>query len=169
MSKFCQTCQAEAADDHLFCSVCGTKFPEKASPAETINAAEPAREVLPIHQSPYVPPTPPVYQASAPAAMPEPESTRGRGLGIASLILGIIGIVFSFIVYFITLTFDYFSPGALLCTTLFSFFPTISLAFAIVSKACGYRGGQATAGLVTSIIGSAFIFLSFFINITYLF
>jgi len=66
---------------------------------------------------------------------PAPGNEPGKGLAIASLILGIAGVVFSWMMGF----------GGL---------PSlIGLILAIVAKKKGFSGGIATAGLIISIIG----------------
>ena len=105
---FCTKCGAQNADGTQFCTSCGTPLNAQQSQAQ------------PVYQQPVQP----VY----PVAVAQP----GKGMAVASLILGIIS---------------------------FFLFPVVTGTLGIilggVAKSKGYRGGMATAGLVCGAIGLA--------------
>ena len=73
-----------------------------------------------------------------------PHTPPGQGMAIASLVMGILGLVTGF-----------FFAGLL--------FGILGIIFAMSARKQGYTGGIATAGLVTSIISVAFGGLMFLI------
>ncbi|MCL2376973.1 MAG: DUF4190 domain-containing protein [Defluviitaleaceae bacterium] len=76
----------------------------------------------------------PNQQDGFPTPPPAPAPEQGKGLAIASLILGCIGLVFSWLMGFAGL------PAL------------IGLILAIVAKKKGFSGGLGTAGLIVSIV-----------------
>jgi len=65
-----------------------------------------------------------------------PRQQPSQGLAIASMVLGIVGIIFSWSLYAIPI-------------------PIVGLILAIIARRNGNTGGMATTGLVTSIIAIA--------------
>jgi len=146
---FCKNCGQQLPDDTKFCPECGT-------------ATDLAPQNAYYHtQAVYVKPTIP-----------------GKGLGIAAMILGIIGVFASFsslenlisdvdYIKSIKHASDYFQS---LCSRyLFDFFmncvsSVLAFCFARSSREKGYTGGMCTAGLVLGVIG-IFLNLAFLIFI----
>jgi hypothetical protein len=111
---FCKNCGTQCADNAGFCPNCGTALTQEEQPVYQ----QPVME-QPIQQ--------PVYQQPV---MEQPVQQPGKGLAIASLVLGIV---------------------SLLC---FPFITGIlAIIFGAVAKNKGYIGGMATAGIVCGIIG----------------
>ena len=102
----------------------------------------------------------------------------GRGFGIASMVLGIIGLVYSIssldtatevanIVgndYFGLYDFA-FNIGAIIGILIFSVLSILALIFSGSARKRGYRNGVSTSGLVMGIIGVIFYFISVMILI----
>lgn len=121
---FCPNCGAQNADNAPFCANCGSRFEQQAPAAPVYNPA-------------------PGYAPVAPGYTPAPVANPGKGMGIASMVLGILAIL-------------------LLCTSL----TYVAIACAIVgcilgglgmkkSKEVGMSNGMGVAGLVCSIIALA--------------
>ncbi len=114
---FCPICGRENNDNAMFCEGCGN----------ALNGAQQAPQQNAYQQDPYQQNAyqPNYNQAPAPAQ-------PGKGLAIASLVLGII---------------------SFLC------FPaitgTLGIIFGGVAKSKGFKGGMATAGIVCGVIGVA--------------
>ena len=72
-----------------------------------------------------------------PPVPPPPVHQPGRGLAVASLVLGIVSLVFTFVVPIPFVNW---------------FLAIVGIALAVAAKQQGYTGGMATAGLVCSII-----------------
>ena len=133
---FCPNCGAQNADNVPFCANCGSRIEGQAP-------AAPAYHAAPAYPSAPTYPNAPAYGAApvAPAYGAAPATVPGKGLGIASMVVGIISLV-------------------LFCTT------WIAMACAIVgavlggiavkkAKDVGMKNGMAVAGLVCSIIALA--------------
>lgn len=135
---YCPNCGMNNADGVTFCANCGSQLENQQAPQQ------------PEYQAPYQPyPSQPAYNAApAPKA-----SVPGKGLGIASLILGIISIV--------TLCLAYTSVP-LICGILSFIF---SLVGKSQSKKAGASNGCAVAGLILSIICIAIHLLALFLVI----
>ncbi len=131
---FCKRCGAEHPDGTRFCSFCGTSMIDRNNNYDPrygqaqqngyqnqYNQQDPYQQYnngQNMYQNPYDP----YYRA--------PVSNNGRGLAIASLVLGILSIfVFAVI------------AGPL------------GIIFGCMAKSNGYRGAMATAGIVCGIIG----------------
>ena len=110
---FCNNCGAEIADGAAFCTSCGA------------SQGAPAPQQAPMGYG-----QPPVYAA-------EPEQQQSIGLAVAGMVLGIVALVFSCCVPYITF----------ICALVGCILSGISLA--------KHKGGKgmAIAGLVCSIIG----------------
>lgn len=107
----CPNCGFQNNDGVAFCSNCG---------APVAPAAQPQVQAQPVYQQP-------VYQQPVAAKVP------GKGMGIASLVLGLCGIL----IY------------PLICGIL-------AVSFGGVARSKGYKGGMATAGIVLGVIDLAF-------------
>lgn len=121
--KFCQNCGNQMEDTAAVCTACGT-------PANGVAQAAPAAPVAPQPQ----------YYAAPqmPYAVPK---IPGKGMGIASMVLGIICLALFCIPYI-----------ALPCAIIACALGGAGLA---KSKKCGAKNGVAVAGLVCSIIALA--------------
>lgn len=107
--------------------------------AQPVQAEQPAQPVQPAQ---FVQPVQPMqFQPVKPVR-------RGRGLGIASMVIGIIAIVYSFPVAFSVLAVP---TEALVPMAIFmGILGIISLVFGIVSICMGYKKGQSISGVVMS-------------------
>lgn len=104
----------------VFCPNCGTQNPDGANCCMKCGTQFVAA---------------PVY--AAPAQTPAPATVPGKGLGIASLVCGIV---------------SFFCFGVIL--------GILAVVFGGVAKSKGYKGGMATAGIVLGIIGLALYVLT---------
>ncbi len=125
---FCKYCGCQLEDGAMFCVACGQSQADAAPQQAAPQAPVYAQPQQPVYAAPQVPYGNPYAQPSVP----------GKGLGIASMVLGIISLV-------------------MLC------FPSVSLICAIIgvalggvgiakAKAVGMSNGMAVAGLVCSCI-----------------
>lgn len=109
------------------------EVPQPAQPTE-IPARPASIPAQPYPQQPYAPAYVPAY--SVPYAKP---AVPGKGLAIASMVLGILGVV---------------NATGFLSVGTFSFvFSLLALIFGCVARKKGYRQGMSTAGIVLGIIG----------------
>lgn len=154
MARFCSVCGKELGDNETFCTNCGAN---NAQPTQT----QYAPTGNPYPGNTYSAGSYPGYAASA---YPQ-QSTRGRGLAIPSLILGIIGLIFDFIAFVVAMTgvevsyyLDDEERVALIFTVLFlSIFSILALIFAIIAKKRGYSSGLQKGGFITSVIGLSIV------------
>ncbi|MBR6502870.1 MAG: DUF4190 domain-containing protein [Clostridia bacterium] len=124
----CKNCGFDNNDQSQFCVNCGTVL-EQPQQAQQPNYQQPYNQ--PNYQQPYAP----QYNNYVPyqQSMPIP----GKGLGITSMVLGIISF---FCASFIT--------------------GILAIIFGGVAKSKGYRGGMATAGIVCGIISIALLVIT---------
>ncbi len=116
---FCTKCGASNSDDTNFCIECGASLADTQAEA---SAAEPAAPAAPA--VPAAPAAQATYQAAAPTA------EKGKGLAIASMVLGIV---------------SFFCFGIIT--------GIIAVILGAVSKNQGCKSGMATAGIVCGLIG----------------
>lgn len=125
---FCPNCGAQNADNAPFCANCGSRFEQQAPAAPVYNPA-------------------PGYAPAAPGYVPAAVTNPGKGLGIGSMVLGILSLVL-WCFYYISI------PGSL-----------VGIILGAVgmkkSKDAGMNNGMAVAGLVCSIIALAIWVLCF--------
>jgi len=130
----------------------------------------------------FQPFTQPAYVPVPAASVPK----RGKGFAIASMVLGIIGLPYYFLMFIISLVFmsepnlmihdsyntSGFDPivalrvGLVAMTVLGSVFAVLSLIFAFVARTKGCRNGISIAGLVISVI--SFIMIGFTILFSFI-
>lgn len=184
MSKFCPYCGTEAEDKAMFCTECGKRLDVQEQQAQPVQYAQP---VQPVQQQNYYQPNntqqyqqnpnyyaqPQQYQQK-PAAPPK---KPGKGLGIASLVLGIFAIINSLILCILdmigaaligaTSTDDVsVSAGFSVVIAVFAgfvaFLALLSLIFGIISIIKSRRG-PAIAGLIMASISILVCIISFVI------
>lgn len=139
---YCKQCGSQVPDNTKFCPFCGTvvsEQPTDGTPAANVGQPNRGWEYSPNSYQP------PIYQQP-----PRPVENPGKGLGIASLVLGIIGcLLFAFPFY---LGFFCFAASV------------VGIVLAAVSmkksKAVGASTGLAVAGLVVSICGVVVAFVA---------
>ena len=105
---------------------------------------------------------------------------RGRGFGISSMVLGIIGVVYSLVVLLmafttvtaIKMTVGFNDPGYLAAITavivmavIYSVFAILACVFSLVAMSRGYKNGVSISGLVLSLISFACLISSVIIVI----
>ena len=159
--KYCPACNAQNEDTTSFCISCGAALDQAAPPqgyAPPPQGYAPPPQGYPPQQQAYAPPPqgyppqqqgyPPIQQGYAPV----PPKPPGYGLGIASMILGILALLICYV------------PWVNIASLVMSI---IGLVLAIMAKKknaeVGAPPGLATAGLVTSIIAlivSAILFVT---------
>ncbi|MBE6807649.1 MAG: zinc ribbon domain-containing protein [Ruminococcaceae bacterium] len=166
MANFCTNCGAPMGEADVFCLACGTQ--KKVVPVQP--------EVPPVQQPPaYMPPPPP-----GPPPMMGPPVRPGRGQGIASMVLGIVSLVWSFYLYYSAYVVLYIenearSSGSISvrsvvgetmaeifapCFVVVFLLAILSVVFGAISKAKGFYGGAATAGLSTAFPSIGFIIVT---------
>lgn len=123
----CKKCGKEVKKTDAFCQYCGTKVETEVKEVKKVEKKEEVKQEV-VKKAPV-------------------ENQGGKGLSIASMVLGIVGIVFSFII----------GPFAFILSLL-------GFIFALCSKR---KNGFRLAGLITSIVGIVFqiietIFIIFF-------
>lgn len=135
---YCNNCGTQVSENAKFCENCG----------KSINAQY---YTQPQHTQQY-----PQYQYVQYVRPKVP----GRGYGISSMILGIIGLLYAF--YFVLGTFALMfalrdsggARGALLITMLiFSSLSIMATAFSIAAKNRGYINGISASGSIMGVIG----------------
>lgn len=139
--SFCTKCGTQLNDGACFCSACGTPL-----------NGQNAQPQMQFQQSVYVYTKPKV---------------PGRGLGIAGMVLGIIGLFYSVVMLMAVIAalktmnlYDYeaFSVNIplIFMILLYSSLSILGVSLAGCAKRKGYRTGISTAGVVTGIIGIVF-------------
>lgn len=142
---FCKHCGSQIEDNAAFCGVCG----------QAQNAAEPQ---APVYQAP-VQPQQPVYQAPVQPAQPVYVAPQvpvnpyaqpvipGKGLGVTSMVLGIVALVL-FCIWYLAI------PCAIIGAALGGVAQS-------KAKAAGVKNGMAVAGITCSCIalGIAVLFV----------
>ena len=143
--KFCPNCGTANADEAQFCTNCGASV-----------AAQPAAPARPVYQQPA---TPPVYMAAEP-------KIPGRGMGIAGMVLGIIGIVYAVIFFIDVLSWAdnyfarYYLEEAIPTIIIFSALGILATVFGAVARRKGFVSGVSTSGLALGIVSLVFYLLS---------
>lgn len=135
---FCKHCGSQIEDNAAFCGVCG----------QAQNAAEPQ---APVYQAP-VQPQQPVYVAPQAPVNPYAQPVvPGKGLGVASMVLGIVSLVL-FCIWYLAI------PCAIPCAIIGAALGGVAQSKA---KAAGVKNGMAVAGITCSCIalGVAILFL----------
>lgn len=118
---FCSNCGKQIPDNSAFCPNCGTAFSQPQQP-----------QYNQPQQPQYPPQYPPQYQPQPGGYMPPqaPAEEPGKGMAIASLVLGILSFF----------CFAYISG-------------VLAIIFGCVAKNKGYTGKMATAGIICGAIG----------------
>lgn len=153
---FCSSCGAQMDDNAVFCLNCGA---QKAAPAQA-----PVQPQAPVQAPAYQQPVyqQPVYQQPVyQQPMYVKPKIPGRGFGISSLVLGIIGLVYGFIFMIDVIAmldsywfdFDYILEGMIVPLIIFSVLSILSVSFGAAGFNRGYRNGVCKSGLVLGIIG----------------
>ncbi|MBQ4618026.1 MAG: zinc ribbon domain-containing protein [Clostridia bacterium] len=169
----CPYCGIDVAADADYCEGCGSRLTPP-----TYAQSEQAAYVQPPYQAPYQPPYQAPYTAQPPYQSPyqppyqpvyvvEKPKIPGRGLGIASMVLGIIGVVYSFSLMIETFTLsdmrffeEEFFATLLGPILVFAVFPILALSFGGVARQRGYRNGVSTAGVALGAVAAVLIFLA---------
>ncbi len=86
----------------------------------------------------------------------------GRGVGIASMVLGIIGLIYAFFLLIIYST-EPILPGMFAPALFFLIVNLLSLVFACVAVNKHYKNGVSISGFVMGLIGSVFCLVSLII------
>ena len=123
----------------------------------------PPQQQMP-QQQPYPPYVQPYY---VPTYVKPPRP--GRGFGIASMVLGIFGVIYSFMAFSIALTTspyngyvssETFTGNIFAFIAFVSIFAILSCVFSISALKKGYKNGISMAGLIMSVLSVGLIFLS---------
>lgn len=194
-TRFCPNCGKENTENLNFCGNCGANLenekieepilteqtaPETVSEEEQSTPSQPAEKTQNTEPEQPVQTTQPVQagqsaQPIQPAQFVQPIQPmqfqlvkpvrRGRGLGIASMVIGIIAIVYSFPLAFSVLAVptDALVPMAMLMGIL----GVISLVFGIVSICMGYKRGQSISGVVMSSLALLLCIASAIISVNF--
>lgn len=138
--NFCKHCGSQIEDNAAFCGVCG----------QAQNTVEPQVQEAPVYTQPQAPvqPQQPVYVAPQAPVNPYGQPViPGKGLGITSMVLGIVSLAL-FCVWYL----------AIPCAIVGAALGGVALSKA---KVVGVKNGMATAGVACSCIalGIAILFL----------
>lgn len=137
-AKFCIGCGANLAEQQESTNQYTTTQEYAPEATETVEVTPPEAETYDAPAYENAPPvydnTQPAYQAPPvyqnPPVAPDNLPTPGKGLGIASMVCGIV---------------SFFCAGIIL--------GILAIVFGGVAKSKGYRGGMATAGIVCGAVG----------------
>lgn len=143
---FCPKCGSQCGDNSAFCSNCGMTFNDTNSQSNQNGQVNQPNQLPTYPTQQYQQPTPPPYgQQPIPPQYQQPYQPQpivpGKGMSIASLVLGIVAIVF--------------------CCAFYISIPcgVAGLILGIIgnnkSKQFGIKNGIAVAGIVCSAIGLA--------------
>ena len=147
--KYCPSCNTPNDDANAICASCGASFAPMYN-APPPQGYPPQQQGYPPQQQGYAPP--PQGYPPQPGYAPAPPKPPGFGLGIASMICGILALLICYV------------PWVNIASLVLSI---VGLVLAIMAKKknaeVGAPPGMATAGLVTSIIAlviSAILFVT---------
>ncbi len=137
----CPNCGKQNADGLRFCAECGTPLAPAAAPQQPMQ--QPAYQ-QPMQQPAY---QQPMYQQPMYQQPMQQPAVPGKGLGIASMVVGILAILF--------LCFN--ATVGLVCAII-----GVALGGVALNKAkqAGVKNGMAVAGLVCSIVALALCLLA---------
>ena len=168
----CPNCAKVLAEGVAFCDACGTPIGEKVAVAQVAPAPTPVQQPQPTYappqQPPYQQPTQPMYGQPGPYYPPQqggyypPQPMQyvvkparpGRGFGIASMVLGIIGIVYAVVILIemialagVGVRFNGMGIAMVVATIVYAVFGILAVSFAIPARKRGYVCGVSSAGL----------------------
>jgi len=133
----------------MYCFKCGTKLEDGTSVCPACNQVQPQT------------------QSSRPQDAAAKSKLPGRGFGIAGMVLGIVGYVYSLPILSAAISMfsnkkdlDGTAVDYILAFLLFSVFSVLALVFAITGHRKGYKNGISTSGIVIGCIGLVFQVLS---------
>ena len=143
---YCPKCGNPVAPGSSFCAACGTPF---AQPQQPVYAA------------------PPVQPAYAPMKPKVP----GKGIGVAALVVGLIGIITSVIMFFSAVEMVdlnsyysysyYFDAGPVIAGWFFLAIPNfLGIIFGACSLGKGCKSGVSKTGLILSSIGAGLFLIA---------
>lgn len=134
---FCPKCGAQNDANQQVCETCGCPLNDAPQQPAQPTYQQPVQPVPPVYQQPGQP-VPPAYQQPVQQVVMVKPSVPGKGLGIASMVLGIIAIV----------CFCWGWVG-IICGIVGLVLASVGLA---KSKNAGMKNGFAVAGLVCSLV-----------------
>lgn len=153
--KFCPACGSSVSERAVFCDMCGTRVAPQPQPGGYIPNAQPVG---------YVP------YGVQPVVYVKPK-VPGRGFGISSMVLGIIGLFYSLGLSAAAVTeiveyqsrdyYDYYyyysysnpAEDVIPALIMIAVMPILATIFGFAAKKRGYRCGVSTSGLTMGIIG----------------
>ena len=153
---FCSNCGAAQNEGTTFCANCGARLGQAT-------------------QQPYNQPYQQPYPQQIVCVKPK---IPGRGFGISGMVLGIVGLVYSFyfMIGFVMLADMYdsvfsrvegfsevqntFDASLIIMLVLFASMSVMGIAFGSAAKNRGYRNGVSTSGVVLGVIGLIFYLIS---------
>lgn len=133
---FCPACGNAISERSVFCDICGTRV--AAQPTQP-TGYPPQPAYPPITQVVYVKPKVP-----------------GRGFGIASMVLGILGLLYSLsgaTAILSMLDFGFYAEAFIPPLIMISVMPLLATIFGYSARKRGYRCGISNSGLTMGIIG----------------
>ena len=156
---YCRECGAQLTEQAKFCTKCGV-------PTGNINQEEQSQSQQNQEQSSQAQQG---QQHQQPVVQYVKPKIPGRGFGIASMVLGIIGLVYSMyslntateVAKFFGQYYGFaFIIGAIIGILIISVLSILALIFSSSARKRGYRNEVSTSGLVMGIIGVIFYFIS---------
>lgn len=184
----CPNCAKVLAEGVTTCDACGASIgSEPVAVASAAPAPIPAQQPQPAYvqpqqptygqppvygQPPYQQPAPPTYGQPGPYYPPQqggyypPQpmqyvvkpSRPGRGFGIASMVLGIIGMVYAVVILIEMIAFidigmhvKMANVGMIMATIVYAVFGILAVSFAIPARKRGYVCGVSSSGLALGI------------------
>lgn len=157
MSRFCTSCGTTVEDTTRFCPQCGAPAPAPTQQAPGQPVPPPPPYGQPYGQPPY-------YVTVRPAR-------PGRGFGIASMVLGIIGIVYSFVLFMailstVNMLSSYVAGPMAAGALVYSVFGILALIFGVMSRGRGYRCGVSLSGVILGSISIGLCLLAALMALT---
>ncbi len=141
---FCPKCGTQISENSAFCQFCGSPMNQQ-------------------QQQPYQPQYQQQQQILYVAKPPVP----GRGLGIAGMVLGIIGLVYAVYCFFMAIAIADTNlrniESSAIVFIVFSVLSILGVSLAGSGRNKGYINGISTSGIVTSAIGLFLYFVSILI------
>ena len=172
---FCTKCGSQVNDQVAFCPNCG------ASMTPDANTYQQPQQPQQTYQQPQQTYQQPQQAYQQPMMYVKPK-IPGRGYGISSMVLGIIGLVYSFYCIIavagavsVANSFYYYdysyassviSSSLVVTVIIFSILSILATSFGMLARGRGYRNGVSTSGVAMGIVGLCLYVVAILIALT---